>query len=92
VFYNNENISKKNDEELATFRNRTMGFVFQFHHLLKEFTALENVMMPCRIAGTPTAEAKKMAEELLNEVGGIEKQSTLRSYCRAVAPRMDGAH
>lgn len=57
------------DEALAELRNRTVGFVFQFHHLLKEFSALENVMMPLLIAQVPTAEARDRAEALLARVG-----------------------
>jgi lipoprotein-releasing system ATP-binding protein len=52
----------------AAFRNRTVGFVFQFHHLMKELSALENVMMPCLIAGASKAEAAARAAELLGEV------------------------
>jgi lipoprotein-releasing system ATP-binding protein len=52
----------------AAFRNRTVGFVFQFHHLMKELSALENVMMPCLIAGASKAEAAERAAELLREV------------------------
>jgi len=57
------------EQELADFRNRTVGFVFQFHHLLREFTALENVMMPMLIAGVSEAEARARAITLLDEVG-----------------------
>jgi lipoprotein-releasing system ATP-binding protein len=55
--------------ELAAFRNRTVGFVFQFHQLLADFTALENVALPGRIAGQPAAEAGRRAAGLLEEVG-----------------------
>ena len=64
-----EPVHARSDEELAMLRNRAVGFVFQFHHLLREFTALENVMMPLRIAGTPKARARSRAEELLARVG-----------------------
>jgi lipoprotein-releasing system ATP-binding protein len=56
-------------EGLAAIRNRRIGFVFQFHHLLREFTALENVMMPLLIAGEPDSRARSRAEELLAAVG-----------------------
>jgi lipoprotein-releasing system ATP-binding protein len=56
-------------EGLAQIRNRKLGFVFQFHHLLREFTALENVMMPLLIAGEDDARARSRAEELLAAVG-----------------------
>jgi lipoprotein-releasing system ATP-binding protein len=55
--------------ELSVFRNKTIGFVFQFHHLLPEFTALENVMMPLLIRGKSMAEAAAEAQGLLSEVG-----------------------
>ena len=57
------------DSELATFRNRHIGFVFQFHHLLAEFSARENVMMPMLIAGVSRKEAERRADELLALVG-----------------------
>ena len=57
------------DRELATFRNKHIGFVFQFHHLLEEFSAVENVMMPMLIAGTRRADAHRRAMELLDIVG-----------------------
>lgn len=69
VSFDGEDIFSKNDRELARFRNRSIGFVFQFHHLLSEFTALENVMMPAMIARVSKDEARKMAEELLVDVG-----------------------
>jgi lipoprotein-releasing system ATP-binding protein len=57
------------DDAVSALRNRTVGFVFQFHHLLREFTALENVMMPLRIGGTGEGEAHRRASELLDRVG-----------------------
>jgi lipoprotein-releasing system ATP-binding protein len=58
-----------NDEELSLFRNAEMGFVFQFHHLLGEFNAVENVMIPCRIAGESPKQAKEKAMQLLDFMG-----------------------
>jgi lipoprotein-releasing system ATP-binding protein len=62
-------IDQMDDDARVAFRNRHVGFVFQFHHLLPEFTAVENVQMPLFIAGTPEAEARQRALELLNRVG-----------------------
>jgi lipoprotein-releasing system ATP-binding protein len=59
------------DEEVARFRNRTFGFVFQFHHLLPELTATENVMMPCLISGMAVPEAYARARKLLTEEVGL---------------------
>jgi len=61
--------TERSDEELSELRNRSVGFVFQFHHLLREFTALENVMMPMRIAGWDEAKAASRAADLLGRVG-----------------------
>ena len=58
-----------NDDAISTLRNRTVGFVFQFHHLLREFTALENVMMPLRIGGMDEDTARARALVLLDRVG-----------------------
>jgi lipoprotein-releasing system ATP-binding protein len=68
-----EDIGALSDDDLVAFRNRHVGFVFQFHHLLPEFTALENVMMPLRIARRPPAEARPRAEALLARVGLAER-------------------
>lgn len=65
----NQSLSNRTDDELAEIRNRTVGFVFQFHHLLREFSALENVMMPLRIKGVDAVAARSRAEELLARVG-----------------------
>ena len=59
----------RNETELGELRNRTVGFVFQFHHLLREFSALENVMMPLRIGGKSDEDARSRAAELLARVG-----------------------
>jgi lipoprotein-releasing system ATP-binding protein len=65
----NTNVWKLSDEEISDFRNRNLGFVFQFHYLLPEFSALENVMMPALISGMHVDEAKKKATELLQFIG-----------------------
>lgn len=62
-------LAGRSEEALAALRNRAIGFVFQFHHLLREFSALENVMVPQRILGVPTAQARARAVELLDLVG-----------------------
>ena len=64
-----EDVFQLPEDRLRAFRNRTLGFVFQFHHLLPEFTALENVMMPLLIARRPADEAKRQASALLDEMG-----------------------
>jgi lipoprotein-releasing system ATP-binding protein len=61
------------DAEVVAFRNRRVGFVFQFHHLLPEFSAIENAEMPMRIARMPVAKARPRAEELLRRVGLAER-------------------
>jgi len=73
VIFNGADISRLNDDQLAHFRNRSIGFVFQMHHLLPEFNALENVMMPCLVAGMGRAEARKQAVKLLERVGLAER-------------------
>ncbi|WP_456426031.1 ABC transporter ATP-binding protein [Rhodocaloribacter sp.] len=69
VLFEGEDIFEKGEEELASFRNRSIGFVFQFHHLLPEFTALENVAMPALIRRRSLGEAKGRALELLRVLG-----------------------
>jgi ABC-type lipoprotein export system ATPase subunit len=69
VFFEDRAYSPLSEAELAAFRNRHIGFVFQFHYLLAEFSALENVMMPLLIASQPHHEAQRRAELLLDDVG-----------------------
>ena len=73
VFYEGKDIFTLNERELALFRNREIGFVFQFHHLLPEFTALENTMIPCLIQGASKKEAASRAEGILALVGLKER-------------------
>lgn len=74
IFYDGRNINDFSDTELSQFRNRQIGFVFQFHHLLPEFTALENVCIPAFIARKPKADAEKRALELLGYLGLTERK------------------
>ena len=69
VFFKGQNITHWSDFKLAEFRNSHLGFVFQFHHLLPEFSALENVMMPCLIKKMSKKKAKSQAEKYLNILG-----------------------
>ena len=69
VLFKGEDVFSRNDEELAAFRNRSIGFVFQFHHLLPEFTAIENVAMPALIGQTRLADARRKAADLLERLG-----------------------
>ena len=66
IFIDNQDINKLNSKNLAAFRNKKIGFVFQFHHLLPEFTALENICIPAYIAGTSKKEATEKAIQLLD--------------------------
>ena len=69
LFYKEQNLLAMNDEAISKFRNETMGFVFQFHHLVSELSAIENVMMPLLIAGEAESAAKKTASEFLASLG-----------------------
>ncbi len=73
ILINNENILKLPDEKLAKFRNRNIGFVFQFHHLLPEFTATENIAIPQLIQGISMEKALTRAGELIDAVGLSER-------------------
>jgi lipoprotein-releasing system ATP-binding protein len=99
VVIDGERVDGLGDDELSALRNRRVGFVFQFHHLLREFTALENVMMPLRIAGWPPHRSRARAAELLERVGlgpraqhrssqmsGGEQQRTAVARALAVDP------
>jgi len=69
VFVEGRSVAHLDDEQLARVRNRRIGFVFQFHHLLREFTAVENVMMPAMVGGATRTEARTRAFSLLSDVG-----------------------
>lgn len=99
VFIGGDDVSRVGDEALSVIRNRRVGFVFQFHHLLKEFSAVENVMMPLRIAGWSKVESRDRAMALLERVGlapraehrpsemsGGEQQRTAVARALAMAP------
>ena len=99
VWIGGESLEGRTDEALAALRNRSVGFVFQFHHLLREFSALENVMVPQRILGVSVEAARARATELLDMVGlgrrahhrpaalsGGEQQRTAVARALATAP------
>jgi len=69
VEWKGDDITHWDDEKMATFRNTEMGFIFQFHHLLPEFSAIENVMIPAIIQGKSEKESNRLAKELLDEFG-----------------------
>jgi lipoprotein-releasing system ATP-binding protein len=68
-----QNVFSLSEEQLAEFRNKSMGFIFQFHHLLPEFTAIENICMPALIAGKKLKEALPRAKNLLKQVSMIDR-------------------
>lgn len=101
VVYDGQEVSALKGAALDSFRNRTVGFVFQFHQLLPEFTALENVMMPALVARKSSREASALARELLEEVGlghrlthkpgqlsGGEQQRVAIARALVLAPRI----
>lgn len=69
LYLHEQDVFAQSPRNLASFRNRSIGFVFQFHNLLPEFSALENAMMPGLILGRPESEVRKRAEDLLNLLG-----------------------
>lgn len=69
IYYKGHLLNSLTDEELSNLRNREIGFVFQFHHLLQDFSALENVMIPCLIGGYTVERAKEAAREILERLG-----------------------
>lgn len=99
VVIGGQSLSNRTDDDLAAIRTKAVGFVFQFHHLLREFSALENVMMPLRIAGREPGPARARAQELLarvglshrvdhrpNELSGGEQQRTAVARALALDP------
>ncbi len=101
VLYGGRDIYQLDPPELALFRNREIGFVFQFHHLLPEFDAEENTMMPCLLAGWPRRRARDRAREMLASVGlsdrrthrpgklsGGERQRVAIARSLAMSPRV----
>jgi lipoprotein-releasing system ATP-binding protein len=73
VLFEGEDLYARDDEGLSEFRNRSVGFVFQFHHLLPEFTAVENVMMPLLVRGVSRSEASRQARSCLDRLGLAER-------------------
>lgn len=75
IIYDDTTISKLSDKELAHFRNQNIGFIFQFHQLLPEFSLIENIMMPALIKGTAINEAREKAKKLISYLGLSARES-----------------
>lgn len=79
VLFNNQDIASFTESQISSYRSNSIGLVFQFHHLLKDFTALENVCIPAMILGTSKKEAAEKGEKLLKDAGIWERRNHLPS-------------
>lgn len=79
ILVNGQDVSKMNEKQINEFRKKVLGLVFQFHYLLKDFTAVENIFLPAYMAGVPKKEAFERANDLLEEVGLADRKDHLPS-------------
>lgn len=79
ILVNGQDVSKMNEKQVNEFRKKVLGLVFQFHYLLKDFTAVENIFLPAYMAGVPKKEAFERANDLLEEVGLADRKDHLPS-------------